>query len=119
MSVDDKDDYMNIPVPDLDDEGNFYRPLTKTHLTGKFGYVAVAISIIAILGQLIAVQVLRLDPSIWAYIPFLWLVAAAVALWGMFSDDRKSLDLFVLVGSVVFGTPTIILSVQLLSALHK
>lgn len=110
------DDYMNIPVPDIDESGN-YRPLTTTKLSGKFGYIAVGISVFAVLGQLAAASVLGLPPEIWAYFSFLWIAAGGVALWGMFSDDRKSLDLFTLVTSVVFGIPVMILSIQTLSSL--
>ena len=109
------DDYRNIVVPDLDDDGDYRRP-ERSNLSGKFGYTAVGISILAIASQ-VAAPLLGIPPTVWAYFPFLWILAGAVGLWGMFADDRKSLDLFAIVGSVVFGIPTIILSIDLLSQL--
>ena len=114
-----EDDYMSIEVPDLDDEGNVvpqYDP--RSGLSGKFGYAAVGVSIFAIAGQMIS-PAMGVPASIWAYFPFLWVIAAGIGIWGLFADDKKSLDVFAIVGALLFGIPTIILSIDLLTSLNK
>lgn len=113
----DKDDFMSIEVPDIDDEGLSYRPLPKERLSSKFGYIAVGISIVAIAGQMIA-PALGLPATVWAYFPFLWIAVGGIGIWGLFADDRKSLDVFAIAGAVLFGIPTILLSIELLLSLQ-
>jgi len=111
-----EDDYMNIVVPEVDD--NDYKPVVpKLKISdAKFGYIAVGIALLA-MGLMLIAQPLGVSPKIWAYFPFLWILVAGVGTWGLFSDSRKSLDVFAIIGAVIFGVPTIILSIQLLTSI--